>query len=197
MQFVPFTNDVWVSGVSISAVVQGFTHFPSRSKKFLAEHNLSDAVDEKGIPIVAGNKWFRMEDWLAAYRDIAKEVGEKTLFVIGQKVPENATFPPTVKDIFTGIQSIDIAFHLNHKLGEKMMFDTIDNKMLEGIGHYGYDRRGDREIVSVCENPYPCSFDHGLITSMARKFQPRAKVEHAEGTCRKTGADACTYVITW
>jgi hypothetical protein len=33
--------------------------------------------------------------------------------------------------------------------------------------------------------------------SMARKFEPHAAVEHDHGSCRKQGADVCTYVVTW
>ena len=70
--------------------------------------------------------------------------------------------------------------------------------MIEGIGHYGYNKLPDTNmIISVCNNPYPCSFDRGIITEMARKFQPYATVSHDDSKpCRNKGADSCTYVIS-
>jgi hypothetical protein len=91
------------------------------------------------------------------------------------------------------------AYHLNHGKHGRVMFDVESGTMLEGIGHYGYlPVAGENRIVSTCRNPYPCDFDLGILTAMAKRFAPDATVDHVEGeTCRKSGADECTYVVTW
>ena len=70
-------------------------------------------------------------------------------------------------------------------------------QMLEGIGHYGYERLGDTHILSTCITPYPCEFDLGIVATMARRFEPRTLVEHVGAECRRHGAKACTYSLRW
>jgi hypothetical protein len=77
------------------------------------------------------------------------------------------------------------------------MFSLETGAMLEGIGHYGY-APGEREIISVCNTPYPCDLDRGILTAMARAYEPNCRVAHDDSRpCRKRGADSCTYVVTW
>jgi hypothetical protein len=73
------------------------------------------------------------------------------------------------------------------------------NTMREGIGHYGCEPvPGKNEIVSVCDNPYPCAFNRGILTEMAFKFKPEAKIIHDDSqACLKNGADSCTFRIFW
>ena len=55
---------------------------------------------------------------------------------------------------------------------------------------------GAQKLVrSRCHNPYPCSFDEGILTAMARRFDLRASVRHESGSCRRNGDDACVYTI--
>lgn len=56
--------------------------------------------------------------------------------------------------------------------------------------------------MMTCDNPYPCDFDHGIISAMARRFQPKdslvVHVEHMDSEpCRKQGADSCSYLVEW
>lgn len=79
------------------------------------------------------------------------------------------------------------------------MFNPASGAMAEGIGHYGYEHvAGQNKLVSVCENPYPCAFDLGILTVMAERFESSARVAHdGAQPCRKRGANSCTYSITW
>ena len=79
-----------------------------------------------------------------------------------------------------------------------VMFDPATGMMLEGIGHYTAQPAGDRKIVCIAENPYPCDFDRGLITAMAARFERGARVIHDDtAPCRKKGADSCKFLISW
>jgi hypothetical protein len=88
---------------------------------------------------------------------------------------------------------------MNHRKKGKVMFDPASGQKLDGIGAYGYapaDR--ERKITCVCDNPYPCDFDRGLITGFAQRFERQARINHDDrAPCRKTGGDSCTYVVTW
>jgi hypothetical protein len=60
---------------------------------------------------------------------------------------------------------------------------------------------GEKTAVIICNNPYHCEFDRGIIDAMARRFKPAGsniKVEHDDGCeCRSKGAESCTYKISW
>ena len=78
-----------------------------------------------------------------------------------------------------------------------MMYDSATRVMTEGIGHYRFERRGDKERAVIAKNPYPCDFDFGIVTGDVARFAPQGRVVHDDRSpCRKKGADACTYLIT-
>jgi len=191
MQFRAFEPGIEVNGVTVKSIVAGFGILTSLGKARLKESGLPDDIVD--------DKWYSQEKWLQAFKSIALQYGDETLFRIGLKIPESAIFPEWVKTIDDAIKSIDFAYHMNHRKKGQAMFNPADGTMMEGIGHYGYKRiTGQNLIVSVCENPYPCSFDKGIITSMAKKFRPNATVNHDDSKpCRKNGADTCAYLISW
>ena len=198
MQFKPFEKGIEVNGQTVYAIVDGF-----KLIKALAHSHLKSVGIGEGDPGISfkidPNGWYSQEAWLKSFESISTNVGKTVLYQIGLAIPENAKFPPWVVDIDSAIKSIDIAYHMNHRKSGKVMFDPETGKMLEGIGHYGYEKiPGQNLIISVCENPYPCDFDRGILTFMAKKFQQGAAVEHDDSKpCRKIGADSCTYLIKW
>jgi len=149
---------------------------------------IDDIFSRAGLPadiIADADQWYSQQSWLDAFRIIAEKIGPRTLFRIGQKIPGNAVFPPQINDVHSALQSIDLAYHANHK-----------NFGSEGIGHYIYQKTGEKEAMITCDNPYPCDFDIGIITAMAKKFSHFAKVRH-EHVCRKDGYKTCTYTVKW
>lgn len=197
MQFKIFEKGIDVNGPTVYSIVDGFSLFKSLPSKYLLNVGIGEEGQD-GIVKIDPEKWYSQESWLKAFENIANSVGHSTLYKIGLKIPENAIFPPWVQDINSAIQSIDIAYHMNHRKHGKPMFNTDTGEMQEGIGHYGYEKVSDRKIVSVCNNPYPCDFDRGIITAMADKFEKKSLVIHDDSKpCRKKGADSCTYEITW
>jgi hypothetical protein len=198
MQFVPFEDGVEVSGESLGAVVDGFRKYPTVAAKYLTKHGLARSDSGQALVIDRGG-WYPLKEWLAAYEGIANEIGYNSLYGIGRSIPENATFPPHIKDIHAAIASIDVAYHLNHRKNGQVMFNPETGVMLEGIGHYKVDSQPEENrIVCVCENPYPCDFDRGIIAAMATRFESGAKTVHDnEAPCRKKGADSCTYFVWW
>lgn len=198
MQFRVFEPGIEVFGASLGATIDGFRRYPTVAMKYLLRHGVVSAKNG-AQPELDRTAWYPLENWLAAYEGIANEVGFNSLFAIGKTVPENAVFPPHVNDIFSGIASIDVAYHLNHRKKGEVMFDPATGMMLEGIGHYAYEAfPEERRIVCVCENPYPCEFDRGLIAAIANRFEPLARTLHDnDAPCRRKGADSCTYVVTW
>jgi hypothetical protein len=197
MQFIPFSEGVEVNGRTVHSVVDGIGVFKTLSAKYLSQAGIGEI--ESGELRLQMDGWYPQAAWLGAFAHIAKEIGTSTLYKIGLHIPANAEFPSWVRDIHSAIRSIDIAYHLNHRLNGQVMFDVNSGVMLDGIGHYGYAaEEGKNLIISACENPYPCDFDRGIITAMAKRFQAKAKVDHEPGKpCRKNGSNSCTYRISW
>jgi hypothetical protein len=153
-----------------------------------------------GIGEPKAGQWYQQQKWLDAFKEIAGEIGPNTLFQIGLAIPRNAVFPPEIDTIQKALSAIDIAYHMNHRLDGKVLFDGA--KMGEGIGHYTCTPNANgRSAVVVCANPYPCDFDKGIIEAMARRFKPATSMSvsmrHDDGGCRKNGNNACTWHVSW
>ncbi len=198
MQFKTFEEGIEVNGQTVYAIVDGFSLFKEIPSKILFAEGIG-TKDVNGIVEIAPDAWYSHDAWLRAFEKIAEDGGIALLYKIGARIPENAAFPPWVDNIDAAIRSIDIAYHMNHRKQGSVMFGEKTGTMLEGIGHYGYEKiENQSKIISVCNNPYPCEFDRGIITTMAKKFESGAMVTHDdEEPCRKKGADACTYNVTW
>jgi hypothetical protein len=197
MQFRAFEPGIEVFGQALSFLVTGFRILPSTGLGYLARFGFTK-LGADGKPTFDVDGWYSHEDWLRCFEAIQKDIGENTVFEIGKNVGANAQYPVPVADLHAGMALLDGGYHFFHRKRGRQMFDPATGQMTEGIGHYGYKKEGDRRVVSVCNNPYPCAFDHGIVTGVAQRFQPRARVDHDPGaSCRKKGADSCTYVITW
>lgn len=178
-QFKAFDSNVEVSGNAVLSVVEWLGAFQETAINILAENGIHDPKP---------NQWYSQQSWLDAFKNIAELVGEASLYHIGEHIPESADWPSGIDSIEQALDSIDVAYHLNHRGGE--------------IGHYQYRKTGDRSGKMVCNNPYPCDFDRGIIEAIATKFKPKdspfVNVEHDDSQpCRQKGADSCTYLISW
>jgi hypothetical protein len=197
MQFRPFEPGIEVWGICVEPFVEAFKLFPSVAMKRLVSHGIGTL---KGKDVVIDRQaWYPQDEWLKAFEDISTSVGPRATFQVGQYIPRHAVFPPTVTDIHSGVISVDVAYHMNHRKNGKVMFDPTNGQKLAGIGSYGYQAApGERKIHCVCKNPYPCEFDKGILTSIVQRFEKTAKVAHDDrAECRKNNADSCTYLITW
>ena len=198
MQFEVFEPGIEVNGSTVYAIAAGLGYFSNLSRRYFSQVHIGTVVNKELHIDLDG--WYPQAAWLEAFRNISAQVGDRVLFNIGLSIPENARFPLWVADIDSAIRAIDIAYHLNHRKNGKILYDTAAGTMDEGIGHYGYQRESadEQKIMCVSNTPYPCAFDRGIITAMARTFQPNARVVHDDTKeCRACGADSCTYIITW
>ena len=176
-QFKSYSSGVTVNGETVLSVVNGMGSFRDTALDILARH---------GIKNPQSAQWYNQQAWLDAFQEINQKIGVNTLYKIGLSIPENAKFPPGINDVEKALGSIDVAYHMNHRGGE--------------IGHYGFARLAPTQATMTCRNPYPCDFDRGLIEAVARRFKPAGampKVTHNPGQCRKTGAESCTYLVSW
>lgn len=181
-QFVAYNKEVEVNGQTIQSFIKGVTpQFRQKVLQILANNGISNP--EKLI-------WYNQQEWLNAFKQIYDTIGSHTLFSIGKAIPDSATFPENIITLKDALESIDIAYHDNHRDGE--------------IGYYRLTEFNEieRKAVMVCQNPYPCPFDRGIITSIVRKFKPVDSLNHeveldSNKENRLDGAESSTYLINW
>lgn len=176
-QYQALSPNTEVLGRSVLAIVGGMESNRVRALQLLAEQGLSPMEPER---------WYPQQPVLDVFRAIFERIGPSTVRAIGRKVPEWAIFP-SANGIEEALRSIEVAYHANHRGGP--------------IGHYRVQSTGASSALVLCENPYPCDFDLGLVEAVAEKNRPlyslRVRVEHVPGACRKQGADACAYAVRW
>ena len=195
MPYRVFEPHIEILGAAVNATVDGFGPFKSIVENLLLRGGLAQKRETGDTTVDLGG-WYPQQAWLDALHEVDERFGANVLFKIGASIPKTAVFPPTVVDIHSGLASIDVAYHINHRRRGEVMFDDRNGSMLEGIGHYGYERVSDNEVMMRCWTPYPCRFDLGIVTSMARRFEPASAVVHGPN-CRHHGAEACEYRVTW
>lgn len=196
VQFKAFDSRVEVNGESILSVVSGLG---GKRKGVL---NFSSAayriLEENGIPDPKPGTWYPQQNWLNAFRHISEKTGSSTLRMIGRSIPENARWIQVSSSMEEALRSIDIAYHINHRIEGKILYSPSTGQMREGIGHYKYEPgEGEGEHKLVCDTPYPCSFDIGIIEATAEKFSGSVFVKHESDKCRRNPEErSCLYIIT-
>jgi hypothetical protein len=196
MQFKAFEPGIENSGESLGAIVNGFKKFPTVAEKYLIKHGF--LKPNQTMADLDTSVWYPEDAFLRAFEAITNEVGLNSLYGVGRQIPETAVFPP-MNGIVMALESIDVAYHMNHRKNGVVMFDPSTGKMLEGIGHFLCKPiANENRAVMECETPYPCDFERGLISAVANKFERGAKTVHdSDGPCRKNGANSCNYNVWW
>jgi len=189
-QFIAYNKEAEVNGQTIMSLIKGMTGYEATALKIL---------EKNGISSITENDWYPQQAWLNAFKEIAEKIGAQTLMSIGTKIIESAQWPPQVKSVEDALGSVDIAYHMNHRINGKVLFDPKSGVMLEGIGHYYFEKVSANEFRLTCDNPYPCDFDKGIIKGVVNRFKsPLSKVEFMENSkvvCRKTGGNRCVHII--
>lgn len=170
---------VEVVGQSILAIVNGMELAQSRALRILAEN---------GITPLKADTWYPMPALLKSFQLVFEKIGPSTVRTIGRKIPDSAHFPPDIDTLEKGLRAIDVAYRMNHR-GRG------------AIGGYRFESVDKRNAKMVCDNPYPCDLDLGLIEAIGDRFRPKdslwVRIEHEPKSCRRKGDGACTYSITW
>lgn len=183
-QYVSFSPNVEVMGESILSVVNALPAYKETMSKLLAKHGIIDPQP---------GKWYKQELWLKAFKEIGEKYGSHTLFAIGKTVFEHSEDLPgskAINNLEDAYKFLQKGYEMSHRNGK--------------IGYYKVTEFNAKNCFAVLEadNPYPSSFDRGLLTSLTRKFKPSNSVTvdvqvDSNQPTRLNGADSCTYRITW
>ncbi len=190
-------SDVEVHGQDILSFMDALSLVPTLGERILEAEKIGTL--KHGVYRIIPEEWYPLTDKIKILQRVLSSIGPSILRKVGEKIPENAIFPPDIDDIHKAIGLINVAYHMNHRKAGKIMYDEQTGKITEGIGYYGYARvEGENKIISECANPNLSEYDQGIITTMARRFEPSAKIElDPTKPTRRTGGDSCTFIITW
>jgi hypothetical protein len=180
-EYVPFSPNVEVNGETVLSFSNALPSYGGVMQQVLSNNGIKNPLP---------GKWYKQKDWLNAFKQIGEEYGPHTLFLIGNAIPKNAIFPKNIVTLEDALNSINIAYHTNHRKGD--------------IGYYkllSIDIEQKRAVME-CKNPYPSHFDMGIIISMARMYKMKSTdmidIERDETMPSRTkGADSCTYNLHW
>lgn len=181
-QYIAFDKNVEVNGETVATIINAFPEYLTEfAIKILKNH---------GIENPTPGEWYSQDNWLAAFADVSQKFGVNTLFEIGKAIPANANFPENIETLEQALESIDKAYHMNHRNGEIGFYKLVEFNDC------------DKSAIMHCKNPYPCEFDRGIITAIARRFRPPRSnfpqtklIDSKPG--RQQGADESWYKVTW
>lgn len=171
--------EVW--GASILGCLAGL------AKAGLPRDEALQLLAQGGVTEVLPEGWYPQQPYLDMFKAIEARYGQEALRAMARQVPDTSKFPPGITSLEQALQGLDIAYQLNHRGGR--------------IGHYACVPLGPRALELVCENPYGCAFDLGILDALIQGFRPPGSyptVIHELGTpCRRRSGASCTYQITW
>lgn len=178
-EYKSFSKDAIVSGDPVTGLVTALSTGQDTRLQILKKHGIDPKPGE----------WYPQQAWLDAFKEIASNIGNHTVFMIGKTIAEKAEFPP-IDGIETALNVFDQAYKMNNKGGE--------------CGEYTLTKfdGANKTAVMVCRTPYPSEFDRGLLTAIVRKFRPQGslKADVTLDTSKETrtkGAESCTFNIAW
>ncbi len=192
VQFKALQIGIQVNGATIHSILEGLGAFKELSIEYLSASGIDNVKNSH-------DAWYDQQKWLDAMKLIYNNIGEGALFQIGTKIPSNAEFPDFY-NIKQGLEILEIAYHINHrnKDNEILYDENREPKMLDGIGNYKFVSIDKSTVKMICDNPYPDSFDRGIINAIVRKFNKNFEIIHDNNSfCRNKGERSCTYIIKW
>lgn len=181
-QYEVFDQRIEVHGRTILVVVDDALARFSEEYRTEALNTLA----ANGVDDPKPDEWYPQQAWLDTIRTIAEELEPHLLDRLGGQIPQAAAWPDDISTVEAGLRSIDEAYQSNHRGGD--------------AGSYRYEHEGDRTGRVVCNNPYPCLFDRGLVRAVAQRYAPVKSfvfVEENGQNCRREADDTCTYTVSW
>ena len=151
--YVSFDSKAEINGETIGTVLSAF-QIPQHGGDLLTRHGLP-AQPQPGA-------WYPMQAWLNVLYDLETYYGEQTVYAAGLQIGGQSAWPPTVRTLAEALQALEEVRQVNMR-GQY-------------IGYYRVEEQRPRAVRVVCSNPSPAAFDHGLLTSLARKFRPAEAV---------------------
>ncbi len=153
---------VLVSGPVIQTFLSALGPYQARGMKVVRRtFKVDDVLTDPGA-------FYPLPQYLAVMDEFQKQFGDGFLQRMGILIFENVVrtnLPEHISNVESALAWIDAAYHANH------------SNAAGKIGGYHWTTGKDGGLM-VCDNPYPCSFDVGVILAVAKGFKPNATLSH-------------------
>ena len=163
-----------VSGGNILSLLGAMQAFRRMGEQMLEQH---------GIRHVEAAGWYPLDAYVSALNEITARIGPKTIYRVGQEIPNHITLPPGLDSFEVVAGSFGPAFAMNHRGA--------------GLGGISHVITGPRSARIVSGTPYPCDFDRGVIQGFFSKLlKLRCVIEpDPAAECKSRGGRSCTYDV--
>jgi hypothetical protein len=180
-QYIAYDPTVKVFGALIESVIDTLEYGQDTRRALLEKH---------GFKSIDPTQWYPQQKWLDVFKDISREIGDKTLYLIGKKVPSKARLPQEINTLEKALHGINVGYRMNHSSGEIGVYEVLDF----------YEK--SRKATVRSSAPYPSEFDRGLIMAFLIRFKPKDSVTYdvildVTKETRLNGGNSCTYIISW
>ena len=145
-------------------------------KNSLVSDEILETINNMGEIYI--DKFYLMDEYIK----ILDRIDEQLLKKMGITTTTYAKWPLEINNVGDALKSINEAYKMNHKSGYT-------------IGKYDFQKIADKKYQIICDTPYPCPYDFGVVIGVAQKFSEHVKIIHTEGLCRKHGDLSCTYEV--
>ena len=165
--------------------------------------NPDEYLSKYGILNPKEKQWYPLKALVGVFLEFEKKGLFSILQKIGAIVADEAIWPENIKTFTDAINTIDHAYHMNHRRDKQELYDYKNNKIIEGyIGHDILEiNEQNKTAIYTCGSFYPCDFDLGMARAILRKFKPETtfiSIKHDDNKpCRKEKGDTCQYIIKW
>ena len=112
-----------VSGRSIYGLMQAFGQFKALASKYLLEEGIGQPGPE-GLAVVDLASWYPLEAQLRALARFSREMGDSVAHQMGMSLIKEVQWLPTIHDVKTLAEFLDIGYHVNHRKDGKPMGST-------------------------------------------------------------------------
>lgn len=156
--------------------------FQGLIKKILLKHEVAE---------VDPSKWYPLQPILDSLKEIESAYGHQLLTQVGEQAALRAPVPPEVDSLKKCLSALNATVSNFHRGGDVGGYSFKEETGAGGLVRY---------VVTV-STPYPCSLTRGYLEGFSRRFGKGDKqevlVRHDDsGSCRREGAQTCTYIIT-
>jgi len=124
-----------------------------------------------------------LEDYLSLLNDLEKRM-PTVLRSAGKFISFEALLPPDFQSLEVGLMFLNVAYNMNHRGAQP-----------GEIGQYACEKKSDSLFEMYSSIPYPCTFDEGIFSGFAQKFDETISIEHMDESCRAKGDEYCKYKI--
>jgi hypothetical protein len=144
---------------------------------------IEESLTEFGITDVEAEAWYSADDFARVLAMVERDAGRSTVTKLGAVAPETMEWVGNPTTVAEGLTNLSRSHQSTHR---------------GAVGHYDFEQTGEDTGRIVCDTPYPCEFDKGVLKGTMKRFGGQyPKITEDTHECRDDGGSTCTYTVSW